>query len=85
MIHPRQTTRSNYVDRLYKCKTPEEIQFVLCYGMKNGFLDETDIVHIYVDAECRSVDEDIQVADWIMTELDPIIAKPGPVCLPVIV
>ena len=74
--------RSRYIDRLYTSTNPTEVQFVLYHGMKNGFLDATDILHIYVNADSRVVDEDIQVADWIMTELGPIVSEPGPIHLP---
>lgn len=73
--------RTRYVDRLYKCSSPEEIQFVIYHGVRNGFLDADDIFHIYANADSRVVDKDIQVADWIMTELGPVISEPGPVNL----
>ena len=79
-----QYNRSRYIDRLYRCTSLKEIHFVLCHGIYSGCLDASDIIHIYVNADCRILDEDIQVADWVMTELDPIVAYPGPVSLSVV-
>jgi hypothetical protein len=62
----------------------EEIQHILYHGIYNRFLGASDIVHIYVNADCRVEDEDIKVADWIMTELGPVITDPGPISLSVI-
>ena len=76
--------RSRYIDRLYKCVSVEEVQYVLYHGIYNRFIGASDIVHIYVNADRRIEDKDIQVADWIMTELGPVITDPGPVSLSVI-
>jgi len=62
----------------------EEVQYVLYHGIYNRFIGASDIVHIYVNADRRIEDKDIQVADWIMTELGPVITDPGPVSLSVI-
>lgn len=80
----REYNRSRYIDRLYRSVSPEEIQFVIYHGVRNGFLDADDILYLYVNADRRTDDEDIRVADWIMIELGPIVSEPGPVRLPVI-
>ena len=80
----KEYNRSRYIDRLYRSKIPEEIQFVIHHGVLNGFLDVDDIFHIYADADCRVADKDIKVADWIMTELGPVISEPGPANLSLI-
>lgn len=80
----REYNRSRYIDRLYRSTSPDEVQFVIYHGVRNGFLDEDDVFYIYANADRRIVDEDIKVADWIMSELGPIISEPGPVSLSVI-
>lgn len=77
----KEYNRSRYIDRLYRSRSPEEIQFVIHHGVLNGFLDADDILYIYLNADRRIVDEDIKVADWIMTELGPVISEPGPINL----
>jgi len=71
--------RMRYKTRLYKSSDPYEVRSVLAHGVVNGFLDDDDVFHIYVDADQRVEDREIVVADWIMTELGPIISEPGPV------
>ena len=80
----REYNRSRYIDRLYRSVSPDEVQFVIYHGIHNGFLDADDILYLYVNADRRVVDEDIRVADWIMTELGPVISEPGPIRLSVI-
>lgn len=75
--------RSRYIHRLYNCKTPNEVYSVLRHGVQNRFLDWDDIFHIYCNADRRIKDEEIQAADWIMTELGFIVAHPGGVSLSV--
>ena len=81
----REYNRSRYISRLYRSKSPIEIQFVIQHGVLNGFLDADDILYIYANADRRTLDDDIQVADWIMTELGPAVSEPGPLRLSVIV
>lgn len=76
--------RSRYIDRLYKSKDRFEVYKVLITGILNKFLDESDIVHIYCDADRRVLDRDIPVANWIMEELGPTLSKPGPISLSVL-
>jgi hypothetical protein len=75
--------RSRYIDRLYKCKSVGEVYSVLKHGIQNRFLDWNDIFHIYCNADRRILDEDIQVADWIMTESGFIVAQPSSISLSV--
>ena len=76
--------RMRYKSRLYKCSDPHEVRRVIAHGVVNGFLDGEDVFHIYVDADRRVEDPEIAVADWIMTELGPVISKPGPISLSVV-
>ena len=76
--------RSRYINRLYKSRERIEVYKVLVHGISKKFLDESDIIHIYCDADSRVLEEDIPVADWIMEELGPAISAPGPVSLSVI-
>jgi len=76
--------RSRYINRLYKSKNRLEVYKVLVHGIFKKFLDGSDILHIYCDADRRFLDQDIPVANWVMEELGPVITKPGPISLSVI-
>ena len=76
--------RSRYINRLYKSRDRIEVYKVLVHGISKKFLDDSDIIHIYCDADRRVLEEDIPVANWIMEELGPAISAPGPVSLSVI-
>ena len=76
--------RSRYINRLYKSRDRIEVYKVLVHGISKNFLDDSDIIHIYCDADRRVLEDDIPVANWIMEELGPAISAPGPVSLSVI-
>ena len=76
--------RSRYINRLYKSRDRIEVYKVLVHGISKKFLDDSDIIHIYCDADRRVLEDDIPVANWIMEELGPAISAPGPVSLSVI-
>ena len=76
--------RSRYINRLYKSRDRIEVYKVLVHGILKKFLNESDIIHIYCDADRRVLDEEIPVANWIMEELGPAISAPCPISLSII-
>ena len=76
--------KSRYISRLYSCNSQVEVCSVLVHGVRNKFLNEDAIMGIYSDADRRISDHDVTRADWIMSELGPLILKPGPVRLSVV-
>ena len=79
----RSYNRSRYIARFYKSESRKDIYNFLVHGIVKRYLDETDIMFIYCDADRRVLDEEISVANWIMEELGPVISEPGPVSLSV--
>lgn len=76
--------KNRYQDRLYSCNSPEEIYSLIYHGIKNKYIDDGSMRSIYIDADRRTDDDEMEKVGYIMDVLDPILSRPSFVSLSVI-
>ena len=73
-LYKQQLKNDKYIPRLYRSHSQKEVKAILSWGMKRKDrylrLTPRDLGFIYADADRRSDDEQVRVADWIMTFIE---------------
>jgi len=74
-VYKSQLKNLKYIPRLYKSKNHKEVIDILDWGMKrtdDNYLRLTprDLGCLYADADGRIDNEEVRIADWIMTFIE---------------
>lgn len=76
--------KSRYQNKLYLCRSSEEVYSLIYHGIKNKYLDDGSLRSIYIDADRRTDDNEMKSVGYIMDVLDPILSRPSFVSLSVV-